>query len=265
MPTIQQLFDLSGRAALVTGGAGHLGSAISEALVEAGARVAIASRNVEHCREVASRLARLGPRCLALGLDVSQEPSIIETVEAAAREFGRLDIIVNNAYSGLPHKKVEDMPVEVFESAIRTNATAYFAMVKAAVPHLRRQGKGAVVNIASMYGFICPHFDIYRDSPYFSPIHYHATKGAVIQMTRYMAGYFAKDHIRVNAISPGAFPKPEIRKKDPWFEEELSRQNPMGRVGEPHELKGAALYLASDASSYVTGQNMVVDGGWTVW
>jgi gluconate 5-dehydrogenase len=157
------------------------------------------------------------------------------------------------------------MPVEVFESALHNNVVAYYCMVKMCLPHMRKVGAGSVINVASMYGMISPHFDIYRDSDYFSPVHYHATKGGVLQITRYLAGYFGRENIRVNAISPGPFPKPQIMDDAPWFKEELSKQNPMDRVGDPHELKGAVVFLASRASSYVTGHNLVVDGGWTIW
>jgi len=265
MPTIQQLFDLKGKVAIVTGGAGHLGTAMSEALAEAGAHVVVASRNVDNCKKVADRLSEGGPRALAVQVDISEEASMFACVERTVEEFGRVDVLVNNAYSAQAHRNPEDMPVDVFESALRNNVVAYYCMVKACIPHMRRAGRGSVVNIASMYGMVCPHFQIYRDSDYFSPVHYHATKGGVLQTTRYLAGYFAGDKIRVNAISPGAFPRATIRDEAAWFEEELCKQNPMNRIGEPHELKGAVVYLASGASSYVTGQNLVVDGGWTMW
>ena len=265
MPTIKDLFDLTGKVAIVTGGAGHLGTAMSEALAEAGANVVVASRNVENCRVVAERLSTDGARALAAQLDIADEASMFACVDQAVDAFGRVDVLVNNAYSALPHRNPEDIPVEVFESALHNNVVAYHGMVKACVPHMRKAGCGSIINIASMYGMVSPHFDIYRDSDYFSAVHYHATKGGVLQVTRYLAGYFAKERIRVNAISPGAFPRSSIRDEAAWFEEELCKQNPMDRVGEPHELKGAAVFLASQASSYVTGHNLVVDGGWTIW
>ena len=265
MPTIGELLDLTGRVAVVTGGAGHLGTAMSEALSEAGAHVVVASRSLDRCREVADRLSSAGPKAMAVQLDTTKEASMFAVVDQVVREFGRVDVLVNNAYSAKAHRSPEDIPVDVFESALHNNVVAYHCMVKACTPHMRNAGKGSIINIASMYGMVCPHFSIYRDSDYFSPIHYHATKGGVIQITRYLAGYFAADKIRVNAISPGAFPRASIREDAAWFEEELSKQNPMGRVGEPHELKGVIVLLASDASTYITGQNLVVDGGWTMW
>jgi len=266
MPTIEELFNLEGKVAIVTGGAGHLGTAISEALAEAGANVVVASRNVNNCRALAKKLNQDYPKAIGLKLDVNLEESIFKLVEEVISKFGRLDILFNNAYSAKARKKLQEMPVDEFESALHNGLTSYFCMIKACVSPMKRAGKGSIVNIASMYGIIAPHFEVYRDKDeYFSPVNYHACKGGVVQMTRYMACYFAKDNIRVNAISPGPFPKPQIIQRDPWFKEELARQNPMNRIGKPWELKGAALFLASDASSFITGHNLVVDGGWTIW
>jgi len=266
MPTIQKLFNLEGKVAIVSGGAGHLGTAISEALAEAKANVVIASRNVDNCRALAERLTQNHPEAIALQLDVNSEESIFKVLEEVISKFGRLDILFNNAYSAKARADVLNMSAQEFESALHNGLTSYFSMIKACVPHMRRIGKGSIINIASMYGIVAPHFEVYRDKDeYFSPVNYHACKGGVVQMTRYMASYFAKDNIRVNAISPGPFPKPQITQRDPWFKEELARQNPMNRIGKPWELKGAALFFASDASSYITGHNLVVDGGWTIW
>jgi gluconate 5-dehydrogenase len=276
MPAIQELFNLKDKVAIITGGAGHLGTAISEALAEAGANVVIASRNIDNCKALAKKLSQNHPKTIGLKLDINSEESIFKLVEEVTSKFGRLDILFNNAISGKSRKEhaisgksrkeLEQMSVEEFESMLHGGLTSYFCMIKACVPHMKKIGKGSIVNIASMYGIIAPHFKIYRDrSDIFSPVNYHACKGGVIQMTRYMASYFAKDNIRVNAISPGSFSNPQIIQKYPWFEEELSHQNPMNRIGKPWELKGAALFLASDASSYITGHNLVVDGGWTVW
>ena len=266
MPTIEELFNLKEKVAIITGGAGHLGTAISEALAEAGANVVIASRNVDNCKALAKKLSQNYPKAIGLKLDINSEESIFKLVEEVISKFGRLDILFNNAISGKSRKELEQMPVEEFESTLHGGLTSYFCMIKACVPHIKKIGKGSIVNIASMYGFIAPHFEIYRDKDeYFSPVNYHACKGGVVQMTRYMASYFAKDNIRVNTISPGPFPGPQIIQESPWFEEELAHQNPMNRIGKPWELKGAALFLASDASTYITGHNLVVDGGWTIW
>jgi len=266
MPTTQELFNLKGKVAIVTGGAGYLGTAISEALAEAGANVVIASRNVDNCKALAKKLSQNYPRAIGLKLDTTDESSVFETVKEIISKFGRLDILFNNAYSTKARKKLEDMSVDEFESALHGGLTSYFCMIKGCVPHMKKIGKGSIINVASMYGIVAPHFEIYkaREDNY-SPVNYHACKGGVVQMTRYMASYFAEDNIRVNAISPGAFPREDYIQQIPLFEKELAHQNPMNRIGKPWELKGAALFLASDASSYITGHNLVVDGGWTIW
>lgn len=261
---VRELFDLDGKVAIVTGGAGLLGSAMSEALCEAGAHVVVASRNLANCQAMSERLGEIGPESLAIELDVGDKASVERTVAATVDHFGRLDILVNNAYSG-KLGSVETMTVEEFETSLRHGVTAYFLGFQAALPHLKRSDGASVINIASMYGMVAPDQGIYGDTGFNSPINYNAVKGGVLQMSRFMATYCARDGVRVNAISPGPFPRYEAREKFPEFVKELSRKNPMNRVGHPWELKGAVLFLASRASSYVTGQNIVVDGGWTAW
>jgi gluconate 5-dehydrogenase len=261
---IRELFSLEGRVAIVTGGAGLLGSAMSEALSEAGAHVVVASRNLDNCRAMAKRLSANGPEASALRVDVGDKASIEAMITGTVERFGQLDILVNNAYSG-KLGPVETMSIEDFEQSLRHGVTAYFLCFQAALPHLRQSDGASVINIASMYGMIAPDQGIYGDTGYNSPINYSAVKGAVLQMNRFMATYCAKDGIRVNAISPGPFPRKEAQEKLPEFMQALSRKNPMNRIGEPWELKGSIVFLASRASSYMTGQNIVVDGGWTAW
>lgn len=261
---IRDLFNLTGQVAIVTGGAGLLGSAMSEALSEAGAHVVVASRNLDNCRAMAERLSANGPEALALQLDVAEKASIEAMIAATVDHFGQLDILVNNAYSG-KLGPVETMSVEDFETSLRHGVTAYFLCFQAALSHLRQSDGASVINIASMYGMVAPDQGIYGDTGFNSPINYNAVKGAVLQMSRFMATYCAKDGIRVNAISPGPFPRKSAQEQFPEFMEALSRKNPMNRIGQPWELKGTIVFLASQASSYITGQNIVVDGGWTTW
>ncbi len=261
MKTVQQLFDLSGQAALVTGGAGLLGTAISEALAEAGARVAIASRNLDHCQETARQL---GSDHLGLQLDIGSEASNRGVVDEVAQRFGRLDILVNCAYSG-PRPDIEEATADEFDEALHLSITAYFVTSQQAVRHMRAQGKGSIIQIASMYGVVGSYPEVYEGTGGGSPPTYHAGKGGLVHLTRYMAVYWAKDGIRVNAISPGPFPTPEGLRDEAEFYQRLAHKVPLQRVGEPWELKGATVFLASEASSYVTGQNLMVEGGWTIW
>ncbi len=270
MPTIKELFDLSGRVALVTGGAGWLGTAMSEALAEAGAHVVIASRGVDACRQLADRLSKLGPECAALKLDVNDEQQVRDVVDQTADRFGRFDVLVNNAYCGPARDRNDVMTVDTVSgedmmASFRGNPTQYFVAGQQAVTHMRHVGGGSVINIASMYGVVASYPDAYEDLPVNSPVDYHACKGAVVHLTRHMAAYWARDNIRVNAISPGPFPKDEMKTKLPEFIERLEKKTPLGRMGLPHELKGLTVLLASDAGSYITGQNILVDGGWTAW
>jgi len=261
---IRDLFDLTGRVAIVTGGAGYLGTALSEALAEAGAHVVVASRTLENCQALAERLSALGPEALALAVDIGQKGSVQALVAATVEHFGRLDVLVNNAITGRAGP-VETMTVEDFELTLHYGVTGYFLCTQAALPHLKNSDAASIINIASMYGVVAPDQGIYGDTGLNSPINYNAAKGGVIQMTRFLASYCARDGIRVNAISPGPFPRAEFQAKYPEFMRELGRKNPMNRIGQPWELKGAVVFLASRASSYVTGHNLVVDGGWTAW
>ncbi len=264
MPSVKELFDLSGKVALVTGGAGWLGTAMSEALAEAGAHVAIASRGVDTCRALADRLSQGGPECIALKLDVFDEAQVRHTVDEVAGRFGRLDVLVNNAYSG-PAPDLEKATGEDLVASYRGNTVQYFAAAQQAAGHMRKVGGGSIINIASMYGVVGSYPEVYVGFPVNSPVSYHACKGAVVHLTRHLAVYWAKDNIRVNTISPGPFPKDETRQQHPGFVERLEKKVPMGRMGRPHEVKGIALLLASPAGSYITGQNILVDGGWTAW
>ena len=176
--------------------------------------------------------------------------------------------MVNNASNG-PAGTIESTTLEDFERAYRVNVMAAFQMIQAALPLLRESAKStagsSVVNIASMYGSVSPNPSIYGNSGANNPPCYGAAKAALIQLTRYAACHLAADGIRVNCISPGPFPAAVYLEKDPGFHNRLKDKVPMRRTGEPSELRGPLLFLASDASSYVTGVDLAVDGGWTAW
>ncbi|NCO39054.1 MAG: short-chain dehydrogenase [Armatimonadetes bacterium CG_4_10_14_3_um_filter_66_18] len=262
MQTVRELFDLSGRVALVTGGAGWLGTAMCEALAESGARVAVASRNVAKCRALAERLP--GGGHLALALDVQSEGSIRSVVDEVAETAGRFDILVNNAYNGRA-PGIDEATAADFQVSFMGGLTSYFVAAQQARTHMLQVGGGSILNIASMYGMVASYPDAYVGFDINSPPTYHALKGGVIHLTRHLAVYWAKDRIRVNAVSPGPFPPDRVSAAEPDFVERLKTKCPTGRMGTPEEVKGAAVYLASEASSYVTGHNLVIDGGWTAW
>lgn len=261
--SITELFDLSGRVAIVTGAAGWLGSAMSRALAEAGARVVVTSRDSEQAAALASTLPGEGH----LGLAFSQDDTgtipafVAEVIDRA----GRIDILVNNAYGGTA-PDIDNATAEDFDRAYHTGVTAYFLLAREVVFHLRqRDAPGSIINIGSMYGVVASYPDAYVDLPVNSPPNYHGLKGGIVHLTRHLAAYWAADGVRVNAISPGPFPSPRVRESMPAFVERLNAKTPLGRMGMPEELKGITVLLASDAGSYITGQNILVDGGWTAW
>jgi|SRR5579872_268883 len=263
-----RMFDLRGRVALVTGAGGHLGRSLAAALSEAGAHVVLAGRSAAPLERLAADLAGAEGGVSIRQLDVESDANIERTVENIGADHGRLDVLVNNAYSGRVGN-METATIEDFERAYRICVTAAFSLMQKARPLLERAAEdtagASVINIASMYGFVSPDPRIYGDSGKNNPPHYGAAKGGLIQLTRYAACHMAPSRIRVNAISPGPFPPASIEQTNPAFFGELCRKNPMGRIGHPDDLKGAVLYLASDASCYVTGINLPVDGGWTAW
>ena len=261
--SVHQLLDLSGKVAIVTGAAGWLGSAMSRALAEAGATLVVTSREEAKAQEFAATLPGSGHMGLALSQeDTDQIPAFVAQV---VEKLGRVDVLVNNAY-GTTAPTIDSATAEDFDRAYHAGVTAYFLLARAVADHLRsRNAPGSIINIASMYGVVASYPDAYTGLPVNSPPNYHGLKGGLIHLTRHLAVYWAKDRVRVNAISPGAFPSPRVRGSQPEFIERLNGKVPMGRMGEPEELKGLVVLLASDAGNYITGQNILVDGGWTAW
>ncbi len=262
------MFSLEGQVALVTGGAGWIGSSVSEALAEAGAQVFVAdidARAVERC---ITNLRNLGLAAEGWVGDALSDEGARTMVDEVAGRGGRLDVLVNCAIKCkspvLDEISFQDMQFS-FEAA-----TAYLIAAQQAVRHMRRQGGGSIVNIGSMYGQVTGYPDVYKDLMPPNPLPYQASKAAVHHMTRYMAVYWADDNIRVNAIAPGPVPNPGKQgyADNPdftRFNERLAQRTPMKRVGRPADFKGPALFLASPAASFVNGQILFVDGGWTIW
>lgn len=266
---VLQKFRLDGRVALITGAAGHLGCGMAQALAGAGAHVILNGRNRAKLDELAAEMNGAGQRASVACFDITDNEMVRTHVGEIAATFERLDILVNNASAGRPGT-LESATTADFEESYRVNVIAAFALLQAATPLLkaaaqRNAGGASVINIASMYGSVSPDPAIYGSSGANNPPYYGAAKAGMIQLTRYAACHLAADKIRVNCISPGAFPAEEYLQRDPAFRERLNNKNPMHRVGDPSELQGPLLFLASDASSYVTGINLAVDGGWTAW
>ena len=247
-----QLFDLSGKRALVTGGGTGLGRAMAHALAEAGADVALAARRKEKLDEAADESRALGRTAHAVACDLTNPDSIREAAREVEDALGSIDILVNN--SGVSGEGwATDLPLERWNQVLETNLRGAFLMCQAVAPGMIERGGGAIVNVASVAGFI----GVKMLSAY------SASKGGLIQLTKTLALEWAKTGVRVNALAPGYF-LTDINSK--FFASEAGERMikahiPMGRVGRPEELKGAILFLASDASSFMTGSALVVDGG----
>jgi len=259
-PTVQNLFDLTGKAALITGGTGHLGGALSRALAEAGATVVVAGRDQARAEAAAAALPG-GRRHHGVALDQMDPASIEQGWNHAIAKVGGIDILVNNGHEGLAADWTNVTP-EQFNRQL-ANATGYFLLARRTRDDVvARRARASIILLGSMYGLVGSYPDAYESITSASPVAYHALKGGIIQMARHLAVYWAADGVRVNCLSPGPFPSTQA---DPRLVERLCEKIPMKRMGLPYELKGALLFLAADASSYVTGQNLVVDGGWTAW
>jgi NAD(P)-dependent dehydrogenase (short-subunit alcohol dehydrogenase family) len=255
---VRNLFELKGRVAIVTGGSIGLGRQIAQGLAEMGADVVLCARNVSRCETAAKELANLGVRALALECDVAQPESVERATEEVIRQFGHIDILVNNAGIswGVPF---EEMKLAEWERVLSTNLTGTFLMTQSGGRAMIKQRSGSVVNIASVSGIVGAPAETVQATAY------HASKGAVISFTKDMACKWAPHNIRVNALAPGWFPTHMTDKVLESKNDLLLDAVPMHRFGSGDDLKGAAVFLASDASSYVTGHVLLVDGGLTAW
>ena len=261
-PTIQQLFDLSGKRALITGSTGYLGSAMSRALAEAGASVIATSRELDQARAVAAALPTPGgARHFGATLDQMQPDLLNEQFAQIVDQCGPIDILVNNGHAAEPADWTT-ITAEQFSTQL-SNSTGYFILARLLRAHaVERNSPASIIMLGSMYGVVGSYPDAYEGVCAASSVAYHALKGGIVHLTRHLGVYWAKDHVRVNCLSPGPFPPERI---SPTLVERLSSKSPMGRMGMPSELKGCVVFLASNASSYMTGQNLIIDGGWTAW
>ncbi len=277
MTRILDKFDLTGRVAIVTGGAGLLGKEFSRTLAEAGAAVAVADLNEDAASAVADSLRKDGFRARGVKTDVTDPASVKQVVETTLNAFGRLEILVNSAaldpkvdpqalaQRTTPLGSFEDYPLDAWNTALNVNLTGMFLITQACVTPMLAQGKqGSIINICSTYGLNGPDQRIYRkeDRPQtFKPVYYSVTKAGVLGFTKYLAAYYMGTQIRVNALTPGGV----FNQHDDTFVAHYSAKTILGRMANKDEMNGGLLFLASDASSYMTGANLVVDGGWTAW
>ncbi len=267
MNSIQALMNMQGRVSLITGGAGHIGQAMAESLAELGSDLVIVDREPERAQAVAATLAEQhGIRTLGIACDLEQESQVKGIAKQVADALGRLDVLVNNAgFVGTSDldgwmTDFDKQSVSTWRRVLEVNLTAAFELTQSCRPLLDASGNGSVVNVASIYGVYGPDLSLYAGTQMNNPVAYAASKGGLLQLTRWLSTVLAPG-IRVNAISPGGVARGQ---PDSFVEQYVSR-TPLKRMGVEEDFKGVIAFLASDMSRWVTGQNIMVDGGWGVW
>lgn len=267
MRSIESMMSLEGRVSVVTGGAGHIGRELCATLAELGAAVVVVDLSQSRCNVVAEELAeQYGVRALGLAADLENEAAVQAVPDQVVEWCGGLDILVNcAAFVGSSDLEgwatgFEAQRADTWRRALEVNLTAPFLLTQASLPALRRGGHGSIINLGSIYGILGPDWRLYEGTGMGNPAAYAASKGGLLQLTRWLASTLAPE-IRVNAIVPGGL----LRGQAETFISRYIARTPLRRMGREDDLKGAAAYLASDLSAYVTGQHIVVDGGWSVW
>ncbi len=262
MRSFRELMNLEGRVALVTGGAGHIGRAFGETLSELGASVVLLDRDEGALNEAAKNI----PRSLKLVVDLENAAQVRSVPEAVQKDAGRLDVLINCAglVGTTPLKgwcvPLPEQSLETWQRAMQVNLSSPFALIQSCLPLLESSGHGSIINILSIYGLVGPDLRVYGDTRMGNPAAYAASKGGLLQLTRYLATVLAPK-VRVNAITPGGVERGQKEE----FQRNYAERTPLRRMATEEDLKGAIGYLASDLSAYVTGQNLVIDGGWTAW
>ena len=272
--SILKKFDLTGKTALISGAAGLLGLQFSLALAQAGANVVLADLNEVIAAKNSDELKHLGLSSMAVAVDVTDPRSTKAMVEKALASFGSLDVLVNSAaldpkfdpanVGDQEENAFETYSLESWRQALDVNLTGMVLASQAAVIPMLEQGQGVIVNIASIYGLVGPDQRLYEQADntrQFKPVYYSVTKAGVLGFTRYLAAYYAGKNIRVNALTPGGV----YNNHDQVFTDQYSARTVLGRMADLDEMNAAMLFLCSEASSYMTGSNLVVDGGWTAW
>jgi 2-deoxy-D-gluconate 3-dehydrogenase len=265
-------FKLDQRVAIVTGGAGLLGKEFCRTLAEAGAGVVVADLDETAAQRVAESLQDEGWQAVSVKVDVTAPDSVRAMVAQTLSIYNRLDILVNSAaldpkfdpQHGGHSNTFEDYPIELWNQALAVNLTGVFLCCQAVIPSMLRQGKGVIINLASIYALTAPDQRLYQHSgqpPQYKPAYYPVTKAGVLGLTAYLAAYYGRQNIRVNALTPGGV----YNQHDDEFVHSYSARTMLGRMAHKDDLNGALLFLASDASQYMTGANLIVDGGWSAW
>lgn len=255
-------FHLQDKLIWVFGGAGYLGQATVIVLVNAGARVICI--DMENKSSAFVQSSGLSDTVISAALDVRNVTAIQQFVSEQINEHGVPDGMVNLTF-GSTSKRMEELSAEEFDDVNHTSLTSTFLLAREVGSQMAKKGRGSLVLFSSMYGSVSPNPDLYELPMVKNPIEYGVGKAGIIQMTRYLAVHWGKQNVRCNSISPGPFPNQNVQKEYPEFVKRLAKKSPMGRIGMPNEVASVVAFLLSGASSYITGQNLHVDGGWTIW
>lgn len=259
-------FRLDKKIIIVTGGAGYYGKPICFALAEAGAYVIVASRNENSCKRLAEELNGKGLQAAGYHLDLADENSIHSFVKAVVERFGRIDVLINNAVSREGYSDLEQVTKESWETSMAVNSTGLVLLTKDVIVQMRQQGHGNIINIGSIQGAVGPNFPVYGETGMSSPVNYTWDKWAMVGFTKWIANYYGKYNIRCNCIGPGGYgPGVSETFGENEFVRNYKKLTPLGRFADDEDIKGPVIFLASDASGYITGHNLLVDGGWTNW
>ncbi len=266
-----EIFSLRNKTAVITGALGLIGKEHCRALSEAGANVIVTDIDENNCNDFAKTLQT---ESIGIGVDITNKESIKELRDKILKKLGHIDILVNNAAindmfenpkAASEQSKFENYPLELWQKSVDVNLTGVFLCSQILGFEMAKQKSGSIINVASTYGITAPDQSLYikedGSQSFYKPPAYSATKGAVIMFTRYLAAYWGKEGVRVNTLTPGGVEN----NQDEFFISKYSAKTQLGRMAKPDDYKGALIFLASDASSYMTGANLVVDGGWTAW
>lgn len=268
---MDKLFSLENKVAVVTGALGLLGKNHCYALAEAGASVVVCDLNEKDCTNFAESL---GKNNLGVGVDIINNSSVKKLKTKVFEKFGKIDILINNAaindkfenpVSAAEYSKFENYPQDLWQNSLNTNITGTFLCSQILGTEMAKVGSGSIINIASTYGIVAPDQSLYKNESgeqiFYKTADYPVTKGAIISFTRFLAAYWGEKGVRVNSLSPGGVEN----NQEEFFIKKYSERTPLKRMAVPSDYKGAIVFLASDASSYMTGANLIIDGGWTIW
>jgi gluconate 5-dehydrogenase len=257
-----QTFSLKDKVIIVTGGYGHLGKAITESLLFHGATVYVLARDEEKFELAFPISSKDKSNLNFVKGDISSSESIINSFQNVFDKEGKIDVLINNAFYS-KGQSPENMTDEEWDFCMDGTLSSVFRATRAIIPYFKKANCGKIINVSSMYGVVAPQFEVYDDFPQFlNPPHYGAAKAGVIQLTKYYASYLGKHNIQVNAVTPGPFPSETVQQFT-GFVKALESKTNLNRIGKPEDLAGAFVFLASDAANFITGQNIIVDGGWT--